>query len=448
MAQKLDCLWMPFTDMQAFARDPLVLQKAEGPYVYDIDGNEYLDCISSLWHVGVGHGNRHYLDRIKAQLDGALTSASLFGSAHMAALDLASRLVAFVDDARLRKVFFSSGGSEAVETALKVAIQYNKIRGRGGDKVVYLKRAYHGVTLGALSAMGIEGDRMGFEAHLSREFIAAESPHCYRCPYGLSRPRCELACAKSLERLIAQHPGEITTLIVEPVQGAGGIIVPPPDYLRELHRICREHDIVFILDEVVTGYWRTGARFAFQAEGVAPDILVLSKGMSGGVLPLGATVVSREIFDTFTAADEVFMHGNTYGGNPLSCAAGIAHLEFVSRPEFAARVHALVGEFAAGLEALKHHDLVGDIRQKGLMAGIELVTDRVTKEPYKPQRPLALLARRHGLLLRPLGNVITLFPMMTVTPSALVDMFVRLDAFLHDLGRMSKRGGPRLAAGG
>lgn len=430
---------MPFTDMKLFFEKPLVLNHSNGNYVYDTDGNEYLDCISSLWHVGVGHRNKFYLDRLSAQMSNGMTSSSLFGSVNTVATQLASDLVDFIDEPGLEKVFLSSGGSEAVETALKMAIKYNKIRGRKGDKIVYLKNGYHGVSLGALSAMGIEGDRIGFEAYLSREFVAMESPHCYRCPYGLEHPSCQLRCAASLQELIDKNNGEITTLIVEPVQGAGGIIVPPPGYLMAVHRICAENDIVTIFDEVVTGFWRAGEIFAFKDEQCVPDILVLSKGMSGGVLPLGATVAKQEIFDTFALSGQVFMHGNTYSGNPLCCAAGIAHLEFITEPKVVEDIKDLVKVFGKKLESLRQFSIVGDVRCKGLMAGVELVVDKQSKEPYRSRTPLALQAREHGLLLRPLGNVITLFPMLTSNEVVIQDMFNRFNEFLGSLEILSSR---------
>lgn len=423
-------LWLPFTNMREFCNSPLILRSGDASIVSDVDGNQYIDCISSLWHVGVGHANPFYIERLSRQMQNGMTSASLFGVMHEAAVEFAKRLVDFIQHPYLTKVFLASGGSEAVETALKLAIQYNRIRGRKGKKISYLNRAYHGVSMGALSAMGLESARRGYEDYLSDHFIAIDNPYCYRCPYGDSYPACSLKCAAEFESVIRKHGNEITALIVEPVQGAGGIIVPPKGYLSKLVGICRKYDVLVIFDEVVTGFWRTGNKFAFNEEDCFPDLLVLSKGISGGYAPLGACVIAQYIYDAFERNNEVFRHGNTYAGSPLACAAGVAHIDYVSDKGFQRRLGESMQLFHVYLEDLREHPCVGDVRYKGMMAGIELVEDKTTKKPYVSNKPLAVIGRKHGLLLRPLENIVTLFPVLNIDTNTMDRMFSSLREML------------------
>lgn len=438
--ESIENIWLPFTNMNDFCRNPIVLSKAIGHYVYDNQGNELVDCISSLWHVSVGHGNEFYIKRLEAQLRSNLTTSSLFGAANEVALEYSKRLINFINTPSLQYVFFSSGGSEAVEAALKIAIKYNTIR-KKGTKILYLNQAYHGVSLGALSAMGITPDREDYEGSLSKSFIPIDNPYCYRCPFEKSPSECMFECSVSLDNVLNMYGNEIGAIIIEPVQGAGGVIVPPAGYLKKIYEICKKNEILIIFDEVVTGFYRTGNKFAFYEEELVPDILILSKGISGGIMPLGATIVSEEIFSEFGKNNEILLHGNTYSGNPLACAAGLAHLDFIEKDTFLGQLEDVIKSFHERLEKMRSLNIVGDVRYKGLMAGVELVSDKHSKKPLRTKTPLAVMARNHGLFIRPLGNVVTIFPMFIADDLILEQIFNSLENLLIGIITMKRYGG-------
>jgi len=427
----LSAVWLPFTNMKKFMTRPMVIRKASGPYVLDNEGRELFDCVSSLWHASVGHGPMEYIEKLVAYLHDGVSTGSLFGALNEPAIKYAMSLLDFIGEPHLKKVFFSNGGSDAVETALKLALQYHYITGSGQDSIVYLKNAYHGVTMGALSAMGIGAYRTGYEGHLSKKFIPIASPHCYRCEFSLQPTSCGLRCADQLEEVIASSGGKIGALIMEPVQGAGGIIVPPEGYRSKIRDICSRHGILLICDEVVTGMYRCGDKFAFQKDGLAPDILVLSKAIGGGVMPLGVCVVAEKIYDAFEKGDHVFAHGNTCGGNPLSAMAGRIHLDRVSAPHFAGQVQRNAKRFADMLEDCRSIPIVGDVRYDGMMGALELVSDREQKTPLTDSATLAEWGRDAGLFLRPLGHVVSLLPPLNLTDEELDEMQRRLKAFLQ-----------------
>jgi len=413
-------LWHPFTQMQGFrAEDPLLINRAEGIYLYDIQGNRYLDGVSSLWANLHGHRRRELDRALVAQLE-QVAHSTLLGIAHPPAIVLARRLVE-IAPAGLNKVFFSDNGSTAVEVALKVAFQFWRNRGQSRkQRFLKLSGAYHGDTLGAVSVGGIPLFHEIYRPLLF-DTLEAPAPYCYRCPH---REDCREQCLARLEELVATHHQELAAVIVEPVmQGAGGMIPQPPGYLARIREVTRRHDVLLIADEVAVGFGRTGKMFACEHEAVSPDLLCLAKGITGGYLPLAATLATDEVYQAFLGEYEefkTFFHGHTYSGNPLAAAVGLASLDIFVQYRVLSGLAAKIERLAGRLQQMAEHPHVGDIRQRGLMVGLELVADKGSRESFPPARRtgnrVILAARQLGAILRPLGDVIVLMPPLCITP--------------------------------
>lgn len=415
-----DYLWHPFTQMSEYeGEEPIVIERGEGVYLIDTEGRRYIDGVSSLWVNIHGHGVPEIDNAIKAQVD-SLGHSTLLGATNPPAAELAEKLIGLAPDG-LTKVFYSGDGASAVEVALKMAFQYWRQRGRGRErektKFVALQNGYHGDTLGAVSVGGIDLFHSTFAPLLFKSF-KAPSYYCYRCPLGLKYPGCGVACADELGGILEEHAEEIAAVIMEPyVQAAGGMIVSPPGYLKRVREYCDKYDVLLILDEVATGFGRTGKMFACEHEGVVPDMMVLGKGLTGGYLPLSATIVKQDIYDAFLGDyDEfkTFFHGHSYSGNPLSCAAALGNLEAFENYDTLAALEEKIGYLEEELKEFRGLSHVGDVRNKGLMAGIELVDDKETKTPCPLDKKMgwkvAGLAKEEGVLIRPLGNVVVLMP--------------------------------------
>ena len=446
-----DHLWHPFTPLADWAAsDPLVIDRAEGVYLYDTDGRRYLDGVGSLW-CNV-HGHRHpALDAaVRAQLD-KVAHSTLLGLTHPTAAALARRLAELAPEG-LTRVFFSDDGATAVEVALKMAFQFWRQKANPEPrrtKFVALGGAYHGDTLGDVSVGGVERFHAMF-GPLLFPAVRVPSPHCYRCPLGLTRPDCATACLGEVAKALDTHRGEIAALVVEPlVQGAAGMIVHPEGYLRGLRELTRAHGTLLIADEVAVGFGRTGTLFACEQEGVAPDFLCLAKGLTGGYLPLAATLTTEEIYAAFygTARDgKTFYHGHTYGGNPLGAAVALASLRVFDDEGTLAAMRPKVARLAdrlAGFAALKH---VGDVRQRGLIAGIELVADKASKAPFDWTEQVGArvcrLARDFGLFVRPLGDVLVVMPPLAITLEQLDEMLDVLERCTRAVTEGAGEGGP------
>ncbi|MBM4085503.1 MAG: adenosylmethionine--8-amino-7-oxononanoate transaminase [Planctomycetes bacterium] len=410
-------VWHPFTQMQDYAREtPLVIESAKGVMLRDLDGNEYLDGVSSLWCNIHGHRRREIDAAIRRQL-GKAAHTTLLGPSNPPAIELAKRLADLAPKG-LTKVFYSDNGSTAVEIALKMAFQYWQHRGRPRKtKFIALQNGYHGDTLGAVSVGGIELFHAAFKPLLFKALLAP-SPYCYRCPVGRLPQSCRLACLGKLEAMLKRHAAETAAVILEPlVQCAGGIIVQPPGYLKGVEQLCRTHNVLLILDEVATGFGRTGRMFACEHEGVRPDLMALSKGLTGGYMPLAATLATDRIYSAFLGEYrefKTFFHGHTFTGHPLGCAAALASLDIFREDRVLARLKPKVKLLTERLREFLELDHVGDVRQCGLIAGIELVADKATKRPFPLEHKVGirvcLAARQRGILIRPLGNVIVLMP--------------------------------------
>jgi adenosylmethionine-8-amino-7-oxononanoate aminotransferase len=424
-------LWHPFTQMQEWEQEePLIIERGQGPYLIDTEGKRYLDGTSSIW-VNL-HGHRHpMLDRaMKKQLD-RLAHSTLLGLSNPPAIQLARALIRIAPKG-LTRVFYSDNGSTAVEVALKMAVQYwQQRRPRIGPKhtFLHLKLAYHGDTIGAVSVGNIELFHSRFSSLLFPT-LEADPPYCYRCPLRLTYPSCEMACLDPIERILKERHHELAGLIIEPlVQAAAGMITAPPGYLKRIRELCTRYHVLLIADEVATGFGRTGKMFACQHEKVTPDLMAISKGLSGGYMPLAATLATEEIYKAFLGRYEdftTFFHGHSYTGNPLGCAVALANLEVFKQEKTLARLQPKIKTMERLLQPLWQLPHVGDIRQKGFMAGIELVQDRTTRTPYPLETRIGHRvtqeARRHGLLLRPLGHIIVLIPPLSTDTLILTRM--------------------------
>jgi len=417
-------LWHPFTQMADWEKDvPLIIERGEGNYLFDTEGRKYFDGVSSLWVNLFGHGRREIDEAVRAQLD-RMAHSTFLGLSHPPAIELAEKLLA-VAPPGLSRVFYSDNGSTAMEIAIKMAFQYWRQQGGGTEErreFLTLSEAYHGDTIGSVSAGGIDLFHRIFRPLLfSTHRVPA--PHCYRCPYGLSRPSCALFCAERMEEEVRGRKDALAAAIVEPlVQGAAGMLLMPEGYLARLRAVTRECGVLLICDEVATGFGRTGTMFACTQEGVSPDIMAVAKGMTGGYLPLAATLATEDIYRAFLGRYEefkTFFHGHSYTANPLGCAAAIATLSIFGREDVLTRVSRLGGAMERELAELSGHRNVGEIRRKGLMAGIEIVADRATRERFPPGEKIGQRVvrkvRERDVILRPLGDVIVLMPPLSST---------------------------------
>jgi adenosylmethionine-8-amino-7-oxononanoate aminotransferase len=389
-------LWHPFTQQRGWAREhPVIVDRGEGTDLIDVEGNRYIDGVSSLWCNVHGHAHPKIDAAVRDQL-GKVAHSTMLGLSHRPAIELAQRLVELAPPG-LTRVFYSDSGSTATEIALKMAFQYWRQRGQDRRRFVALEMAYHGDTIGSVSVGGIE------------------LFHSLYHPLLFDTLKAEPGDVAAMERLLTEHPGEVAAVIMEPlVQGAAGMLVHPPGYLRTVRELCDRHDVLLILDEVATGFGRTGRMFACEHEGVAPDLLCLAKGITGGYLPLAATLASEQIYEGFLGEHEqfrTFFHGHTYTGNPLACAAGIATLDVFREERTLERLQGKMELLAELLEPVAAHAAVRELRRCGFMVGIELLEHPL---PARIGHRVALEARRRGAIIRPLGDVIVLMPPLAI----------------------------------
>jgi len=431
----------PMIDPKAVAAaPPLIIDRAQGVHVFDIDGKRYLDTVASLWNVNVGHGRPELKAAIMAQLDKLAYFSTFQNTSNPPAIELSARLMQMFAPEKMKKVLFSSGGSDAVETAMKLARQYWQLQGKAQrTKFISLKLGYHGVHFGGASLNGNPLFRTAYEPLMPGCF-QVESPYLYRNPWGEADPaRLARLCAEELDRAIQyQGPDTVAAFVAEPVQGAGGVIVPHESYWPLLRAVCDKHSVLLISDEVVTGFGRIGALCGACAFGVAPDMMAMAKGINSGYVPLGATLLNERVASAFEqpGVPAALMHGYTYSGHALACAAANANLDIVANEDLAgnaARVGALLN---ARLPEFMRYPHVGDVRGLGLMSALELVADRSGKAPLMVATPyvqaLVGAARSEGAIIRVQGNRLILSPPLVFT-AADVDETVRIlhAAFAH-----------------
>lgn len=419
-----DYLWHPFTQMSEWeGAENIVITRGEGSFLIDSEGNRYLDGVAAIWTNVHGHCRAEINQAVKDQVD-RLEHSTLLGLSNDRAALLAKRLVEIAPPG-LCKVFYSDNGSTAVEIAVKMAFQYQNQIGRGErTKFIRFDNAYHGDTVGSMSVGGIDIYHEVY-APLLFPTIKAPSPYCYRCrlaPEGDSRS-CGMLCLQELERLMEQHAHELAGLVIEPaVQGAGGMIVQPAGFVKKVRELCDRFDVLMIADEVAVGFGRTGAMFACEKAGVTPDLMAISKGISAGYLPLAATLTTRKVYDAFLGSYselKTFFHGHTFTGNPIACAAALASLEIFEQDRLLESLVPKIAYLEKRLQGLLELPQVGDVRQEGMIGGIELVADKKSRQAYPWEERVGvrvcLEARKHGLFLRPLGNVIVVFPPLSIS---------------------------------
>lgn len=432
-------VWHPFTQMQDWlADDQIVIVKGEGSWLIDSDGKRYLDGVASMWTNVHGHSHPA-LNKALADQAARLEHSTLLGLAGEQSILLAKQLVE-ITPAGLSKVFYSDNGSTAVEVGLKMAYQFHCHKGEPQrSRFIRLQHAYHGDTIGSMSVGGIGIYHATFSPLLFST-IEAPAPYCYRCPMGKSdAATCGMACLKELERLMAEHQEQLAGMVMEPLlQGAGGMIVHPKGYLHGVRELCDRYGVLLITDEVATGFGRTGKMFACEHEGVIPDIMAISKGLCAGYLPLAATMATEQIYQAFLGnyADlKTFFHGHTFTGNPLACAVGLRSLQLFEESKLMDAVQKRAEQLTGYLQRLADLPHVGNVRQCGLAAGIELVQCKVTKElyPWEEKRGIQVCneARKLGVFSRPLGNTVVVFPPLAIQKDELDFLMVSLESAIQ-----------------
>ncbi len=425
--------WHPYTQMKD-CRDfpPIMIKRAKGIRLYDARGKFYYDTISSWWCNVHGHNHPKIVEAITKQLK-QLDHVLFAGFTHKNAILLAERLISIAPD-NLKKVFFSDNGSTAVETALKMSFQYWRNIGKTGKtKFLSLDAGYHGDTIGAMSVGGPSLFNETFASLFFKSF-KAPSPYCYRCPMGKERKNCAIDCIKPMEDMLKKHSNGIAAIIMEPmVMAAGGMIIYPKEYLAKAARLAKKYNVHLILDEVATGFGRTGKMFACEHANVKPDFMCLSKGLTSGTLPLAATLTTEKIYRAFYddyRKKKTFYHGHTYTANPIACAAALASLDIFKEEGTLDNVRDKAELLREGLEKFRDLPIVGDVRHIGMIAALELVKDKKRKTPFGFEERVGLNIYKEGLkrnlVLRPLGNVLYLFLPLCVKKQVLDSLLLRL----------------------
>ena len=407
-----------------------IFVKGEGVYLWDTDGKRYLDGLSSLWNVHVGHGRKEINRAVAAQMDQLAFAPTLIGPTSAPTVQLATKLTKIAPKG-LSRVIFTSGGSESNETMIRLVRAYWKAKGKSKKtKFITLNQGYHGTSSGAAALTGIQLFNDQIDPGLPGVIHMAR-PYCYRCELGKTYPSCKVDCADELERIIKREGAEnIGAFVAEPIQGVGGVIVPPKEWLPKIREICSKYNILMVCDEVITGFGRTGTMFA--SSHAAPDILVSAKGITSGYLPLGVVLFKEEIFQTFLkAGDQAFWHGYTYTGHPTVCAAGLANIDIIEGEKLVQKAREQGRYLQKQLATLKDLPIVGDVRGKGLMAAVELVKDKETKEMFPVESKVVVRvwerALRSGLLTRMGGaNIIAICPPLIITKEQIDEMVATL----------------------
>ncbi len=418
MPQSMDAFWMPFTANRQFKAAPRLLAKAKGMHYWTPEGRQILDGIAGLWCVNAGHARPKIVEAIQQQA-AEMDFAPPFNMAHPKAFELAERLVELTP-ASLNKVFFTNSGSEAVETALKMAIGYHRARGEGSrTRLIGRERGYHGVNFGGISVGGIVGNRKSFGPLLPGADHIRHTHDLTKNAYSRGLPEHGAELADDLERLVALHDAStIAAVIVEPLAGSTGVLLPPKGYLKRLREICDKHGILLIFDEVITGFGRLGSPFAAQHFDVVPDLMTVAKGITNGCVPMGAVFVKQSIHDAFmTGPDHLieFMHGYTYSAHPLACAAALGTLDTYAEDGLLTRAADMAPVFENALHSLKGGPHVIDGRSIGLVGGIELAP--IAGQPGKRAFDAFLACWERGVLVRTTGDTIALSPPLIVESS-------------------------------
>ena len=439
----LKYIWHPCSQMKDYENlPPIIIEKGKGIYLYDIYGKEYIDIISSWWSNLLGHSNEKINNAIKNQLD-ILEHVIFANFSHTPAISLSEKLVSIAPSG-LNKCNFSDNGSAAVESALKMAFQYQFQKGNTKKtKFMCLSEGYHGETIGALSVGALDLYAKIYEPILINS-IRIKAPDCYRCPFNKTRDNCNIECFTYAEYEFEKHGEETCAIILEPLlQGSAGMRIYPKEYLVKLREICNRYNVVLIADEIATGFFRTGKMFAFNHAGVSPDIMCISKGLTGGYMPMSVTMTTDEIYYAFYDdynKGKAFMHSHTYSGNPLGCAAANTVIDMLTKEDITINAINTAQYLTKKMnERFLNHKNIGEIRHIGLIHAMELVVDKNTKEPFKAEKRIGYeiykKALKKGLILRPLGNVLYFNPALIITKEQLdVAIDIAYNAIVEVLG--------------
>jgi adenosylmethionine-8-amino-7-oxononanoate transaminase len=437
-------LWHPYTQMKDFEKDnPLFVDRAEGIFLFDVQGRCYYDTISSWWCILHGHNHPGIKAAVRDQMD-RLEQVHFAGTTHEGAIRLAEKLISLTPDG-LNRVFYSDNGSTACEVAIKMSFQYWIHMGETGrEGFVSIERGYHGDTIGAMSLGGVPKFNNPFDS-LTFDSYRIPSPYCYRCPYGKRppgrspdhritvSPDCSLECLGPLEKLLADKGDKIAGIILEPLlQAAGGMIVYPVEYLKRLAALVSHHRVHLILDEVATGFGRTGRMFALEHAGISPDFLCLSKGLTAGYMPMAATITTDDVYNAFYAdykEGKTFFHGHTFTANPLACSAALASLEIFEQENVLIGLQDKISALQSGINIFGELPRVGDVRGIGMVAAIEMVMDRKTRTTFPAEKRVGQVIYKEGLkkglILRPLDDIVYLFLPLSVTVDQIEDILDR-----------------------
>jgi adenosylmethionine-8-amino-7-oxononanoate aminotransferase len=421
-------VWHPFTKMLEWSSDksnaPIIIERAKGNYLIDTEGRRYIDGTASLWVNVHGHRRKELDSALKAQLS-KISHSTLLGLGNVPSIELAKRLVDLTPKG-LTRVFYSDNGSTAVEVALKLAFHYfeAKKETKSKKKFIAFTGAYHGDTVGAMSLGEIDKFVKRYNPLLFKS-LRAPYPYCYRCPIKKSYPKCRIACLGELEKILKKNHKKIAACIIEPlVQGAAGMITSPPGFLKGVRRLTEKYNLLLISDEVATGFGRTGTLFASdnKSDKISPDIMCLAKGLTGGYMPLAATLATEKIYRSFLGTQkepDAFYHGHTFTGNQLGSAVALASLDIFKKEKTIKKIQPKIRELARLLEPIKEHPNVGEIRQLGLMVGIELVKNKDTRKPFVAGEKIGAKvceeATKRGLAIRPLGDTVVLVLPLSIT---------------------------------
>ena len=427
----LKYVWHPDTQHKQYEGKnykPALIEKGEGIYVYDIDGNKYIDAVSSWWVNTLGHNVKRLNNALLNQAE-KIEHILLADFTHKPAVELAERLVKLAGNP-FSKVFYSDDGSTAVEVALKMAYQYWYQKGMPEKKYfVSMTESYHGDTLGSVSVGGIDIYKKIFNP-LVFETLKVKAPFCYRCPLNCKQGQCNIECINEVEELFKQKHNEIAAMIVEPlVQGAAGMRMYPAEYLKKLRTLCDKYDILLIDDEVAMAFGRTGKYFAFEHAQIKPDIFCVAKGITAGYIPLAATITTDKIYNAFYddfSTLKTFYHGHSFTGNPLACAVAVENLKIMEEEKIIEKLQPKIEYLKKSLKIFESLEHAGDIRQTGMIGAVEMVKDKKTKEPYAFEERMGhrvfLEAMKRGAILRPIGNVIYFMPPLIITEAQIDEL--------------------------
>ena len=379
-----------FIDQREFVESgSMIVVEASGINIKDIDGKEYIEARSGSMSVNIGYGRQELAEVAKAQMSRMPFYVSFGGGANVPEIDLALKLAELTPPG-LQRFMFCNSGSDAVETALKIARYYWRSNGQNRYKIISLDRSYHGATYGAISLTANPVYTKGFEPLLPG-FIQMACPYCYRCPYGKSYPGCDIDCAQALEKVIEKEGEEtVAAFMSEPMTAVGGYVLPPPEYWKRVKEICAKHKVLMIIDEVITGFGRTGKFFASEHYGIRPDIMTFSKGLASSYMPMAGTAISQKIYEAIKESGSPFLHVFTFGGHPVGCAVALKNIEILLRENLVDNAAKMGAHLLERLDALQQKSpYVGSVRGKGLWCGVELVADKATKKTFDPAKKVA-----------------------------------------------------------